>query len=982
MTIKEECKITNYNLKLVIILLLGILSVYGHADELHCGPGQSYSHIQAAIEDADHGDAVVVHPATYYENIDFLGKAITVTSLDPNDPCTVAQTIIDGSMPADPNRASVVTFKSGENNDSVLTGFTITGGTGSWVVVSWEFKGMCWNLCGGGVVCYNMSEPTISKNIFRNNLAGQGGGVYIYGDPVDPCDPSNPPNHISPVVSENLFENNQAVMDHGFAPPDARYIWNDHGDGGAIVAFQGVDALITNNEIRNNHADQYGGGVHIRQWSHGLIENNQVAGNDSGLGAGVHITYMSSPTVQNNLIESNEASSLGGGGIYVYYYSDPLIERNYIRDNESTDGAGIGLYYGSEPTIRNNYIVDNRLGSGILCKGTGSVPAITFNTITNNSAGIKGGGIECHGAYPRIENNIITANGQGYGIYTGSGSMPTIRYNDVWGNSSGNYGGELTDQTGINGNISVSPGFVDPGINYHLDYDSDCINAGDPCSTVVGITDWDGDARKMGQCVDIGADEVLPVWNITTGEQYLTIQDAIDDADPCESATVLVIRGRHTGDGNRDINFSGKAIVLQSIDPNDPEIVASTIIDSNGTQADQHRGFTFPGNGEGPDTIIDGLTITNGYRLRGSGIFCVSSSPTIRNCNIVSNISKDHGGGMYCGYDSNPVISNCLFSENTFDPVGYGGGIYCIESNPTIIDCMFINNSAVGDGRHGGGICCWGNQDASSNALVINCIFSGNTAGHRGGGLYAYWSSPTIINCTIIGNRALEGGGICSFGRDYIPELITNPVLINCILRNNRSYYGPEGALINTRSVWSWGEHSEMTISYCNIKGGQNAIFVDERYTPPWPACVLHWGAGNIDADPCFVDPGYWNNNGTPSDPCDDYFVPGNYHIKPGSRCNGVGDNTAITGDITTDIDGEGRIVGGVVDMGADELFKPVADINSDGIVGVGDLAMLVEDWLAEGQGWDLAEPEEFVDLRDLAVLSEWWLWQGPWFIP
>jgi len=68
--------------------------------------------------------------------------------------------------------------------------------------------------------------------------------------------------------------------------------------------------------------------------------------------------------------------------------------------------------------------------------------------------------------------------------------------------------------------------------------------------------------------------------------------------------------------------------------------------------------------------------------------------------------------------------------------------------------------------------------------------------------------------------------------------------------------------------------------------------------------------------------------------------------------------------------------------MGADELFKPVADINSDGIVGVGDLAMLVEDWLAEGQGWDLAEPEEFVDLRDLAVLSEWWLWQGPWFIP
>ena len=975
MTIKEECKIANYNLKSAIFLLLGILSVIGQADELHCGPGQSYSQIQAAIEDADHGDTVIVHPATYYENIDFLGKAITVTSLDPNDPCTVAETIIDGSMPADPNYASVVTFKSGENNDSVLTGFTITGGTGSWLVVSWEFKGMRWNLCGGGVVCYNMSEPTISKNIFRNNLAGQGGGVYIYGDPVDPCYPSNPPNHLAPVISENLFEYNQAITDHGFDPPDEHYICNDHGDGGAIVAFQGVDAIINNNAILSNHADHYGGGVHIRQWSNGQIENNQVAGNDSELGAGIHITYTSSPTVCDNLIESNEAGGLGGGGIYVYYYSDPLIERNTITMNDSTNGSGIGVFWNSTATIVNNLIYSNKSGAAI--RMVDSAPLIRRNTITKNG----GGGIICYNSTPSIKNNILSSNGTGWGIVAQSGSAPIVCYNNVWDHSAGNYGYEITDQTGINGNISVSPDFVDAiNDNYHLNYNSECINAGDPCYVLQeGETDYYGESRFLGQYVDMGADEVWPVWNITAGWQYLTIQDAIDDADPCEAATVILTKGRHTGDGNRDISFAGKAICLTSIDPNDPGIVAATIIDSQGTAMERHRAFVFNNTGEEPDTIIDGFTITHGTGYRGGGIYCFGSSPTIKNCNFIGNVSRDQGGGIYCGYYSNPVITNCLFSENSFDPTGYGGGIYCYESSPTVVDCMFLNNSAIGSGRHGGGICCWGSASGGSNALVVNCVFAGNTADHRGGALYAYWSSPVFINCTVIGNWALEGGGIGSFSRDYIPELTANPVLINCILRNNRSYYGPEGALINTRSVWEWGEHAEMTISYCNIEGGQDAIFVDERYTPPWPACVLHWEAGNIDVDPCFVDPGYWDSNGTPSDPCDDYFVPGDYHIKPGSLCAEVGDNSAVPGDITTDIDGEDRIVGGIVDMGADELFDPNADINSDGRVDMVDLGLLLDDWLAEGQGWDLAPPEDFIDLRDLAVLSQWWLWQGHW---
>ena len=72
-------------------------------------PGQ-YPTIQSAIIAASEGDIIVAEPNIYYENINFLGKAITVRSVEPNDANVVAATVIDGSRPLDPNIGSVVTF--------------------------------------------------------------------------------------------------------------------------------------------------------------------------------------------------------------------------------------------------------------------------------------------------------------------------------------------------------------------------------------------------------------------------------------------------------------------------------------------------------------------------------------------------------------------------------------------------------------------------------------------------------------------------------------------------------------------------------------------------------------------------------------------------------------------------------------------------------------------------------------------------------
>jgi hypothetical protein len=88
-------------------------------------PGD-YPTIQQAIDAAAPGDKVLVDPGTYVENIDFLGKAITVKA--NGNPGTV---VIDGGMPIDPDRGSVVTFKKYEGPDSVLEGFILTHGTGT-----------------------------------------------------------------------------------------------------------------------------------------------------------------------------------------------------------------------------------------------------------------------------------------------------------------------------------------------------------------------------------------------------------------------------------------------------------------------------------------------------------------------------------------------------------------------------------------------------------------------------------------------------------------------------------------------------------------------------------------------------------------------------------------------------------------------------------------------------------------------------------
>ncbi|MEN6574866.1 MAG: right-handed parallel beta-helix repeat-containing protein [Phycisphaerales bacterium] len=331
----------------------------------------------------------------------------------------------------------------------------------------------------------------------------------------------------------------------------------------------------------------------------------------------------------------------------------------------------------------------------------------------------------------------------------------------------------------------------------------------------------------------------------------------------------------------------------------------------------------------------------NETERNGGGLYLASEIvATLRDCLLLHN-AADAGGGMYL--EGIAVLSNCLFRGNLAS--GSGGGIVnsgALESE----NCQYVANDAL----YGGAILMSG---SSSPAIFTRNVFAGNRA-QEGGAIWTDRESPQLLNCSASQNRASRG----AFLRDATATS-TKPVFHGLVEVTNCTIQNGDDAICNT--------HAEIIIRYTTLSGGQAAVYD--------PYATVTWGGGNLDADPCFADAGYWDPNGTLDDPNDDFFVEGDYHLKseagrwdPASEswvqddvtspCIDAGDPNSPIGD--EPFPNGGRInmgaYGGTAEASKSYFDEPVSDtiiagdINGDGNVDWLDLDILASHWLQAGQ--------------------------------
>jgi hypothetical protein len=520
---------------------------------------------------------------------------------------------------------------------------------------------------------------------------------------------------------------------------------------------------------------------------------------------------------------------------------------------------------------------------------------------------------------------------------------------------------------------------------------SDC-NCPWPCPTRIIYVDDDAEGANDGTS-----------WE----NAYKYLQDALADANSARKPVEIRVaqgiykpdQGKNQTPGDREATFhlvNGVALKcsyagLSEPDPNARDIHLYETLLSGDLHGDDSR--TWPSNrdenschvvtGSGTNTTValDGFTITAGNAVdsilgeeapydfnvvSGAGIYNVSGSPELVNCTFAANRAY-FGGGMF-NSGSSPTLISCTFSENaamggggmfnknsspsllncTFSKNGAplsGGGMHNYNSSPSLINCTFSRNSAFMTG---------GISNVESCPTLVNCTFSGNLALIKGGGaIRSYKSTPTLTNCTFVGNLARLGGNSFDCSSNGGQDDRSNVKIVNCILWDG----GPE---------ISNNDGSTITIGYTNVRGGQSAI------SDPCNAVI--WGQGNVDADPCFADPGCWEDPcNTPNEAGDDVWIDGDYHLKSQAGRWDAKTQRWIKDDVTSPcIDAGDRMSpiayepfpnGGRINMGAysgtaeaskSYFGEPVCetivagDINGDCKVDFADFAIMALHWLED----------------------------------
>ena len=288
-----------------------------------------------------------------------------------------------------------------------------------------------------------------------------------------------------------------------------------------------------------------------------------------------------------------------------------------------------------------------------------------------------------------------------------------------------------------------------------------------PCEVRGGILKGcDAQVRcpvRDGVCVLVTVTSQRSIWSMLIGvlistvagagvihvpEDTISVQRAIDTA---RAGDVVDIG---PGVWREAIDLKGKSILLKGRDG-----AAKTVLDATGLSGSVITCVS----GEGPGTVIEGLTISGGTGSKelagdesrvGGGLFAMHSSPTFRGCIFRGNAVKLNGGGAYCGPHANVRFERCQFVGNV---AVKGGAILCVKSSPVIEGCTFDENQAL---YSGGGV----HVDFKSKPVIRDSVFRSNHAAYQGGAIYSTDSGGEVLDSTFERNRSGGDGGALYLG--------------------------------------------------------------------------------------------------------------------------------------------------------------------------------------------------------------------------
>lgn len=567
--------------KLLFSVVLICLAIFSYGQIIHVPADQPT--IQAGINYASDGDTVLVSEGTYFENIRFMGKAITVASkyiliADTNH---INNTIIDGSQATEPDSASTVMFINGEDTTSIINGFIIKGGGGLVYYTTYSFK------FGGGIACFDAGAKIVNNKIIENlvthsfhSCGGAGIGSYRTTDG----------NWI--IITNNIISNNisiansftaygggislmsNAIIKNNIIEQNTCNNTRSQADGGGIEIWQEPGPAITvdiiDNIIRYNTVDAtsygYGGGIKILDGPVVNIMNNLITDNVAkseylGFGGGIYVTN-SEVEINNNIIENNscDAAYTYGGGISINTSGKSVISNNEINENKLlaehfTAGGGVHIENATDTIAINKNFISNNYSNGIAFAVGGGIGIfdaqfevvyIESNVLKNNYTINKGGGLFTYNTYGiQIFNNFISNHAnEGGAIGSDHGIEIPIIFNSIFWDNTASNGKDIHNQSNLDmllynndidttmiispwlgeDNINVDPEFIND--SYHLSWSSYCANAGIDSLEVNGIwywcpeTDIDGDERPFFNTrPDIGVDEAPIVSGIGTNNK-------------------------------------------------------------------------------------------------------------------------------------------------------------------------------------------------------------------------------------------------------------------------------------------------------------------------------------------------------------------------------------------------------------------------------------------------------------------------------